>query len=430
MKRVLASLLVSLFCFSLVLVPASAAVVPDSDQQYHGSVYVNWTDSTTSYILSPNQISIFSDFSGEFPRNEFNNWRVLYLSSSPQASVEQKSLQIAVIPDVALTGHFGIIVNYWSGITDSSKASYFNGKDLTLYKVRAMYPGFSADLSYTIVNSISESGVSYLDFDYPPTNIDGDRAYISNVRRYHLSFSVSDSRSLSSFILVNGLSNYVSSVDGGQYSAMVADVPVLTMFPLVGDMTIDEVIFDVLDRLISLDTMVSNNLPNIAQGIINIYNQLKDMGLQLDDIKSVLDIISGLNQSQLEQLQKISSSVDAIYYFLTEALKSESDSVNETTQGAIQDIDNSQQAEDYWQSSMQGNYDSLDLEGFSFGGLAAPLTLVGSIFSDMWTAFGSYSIIFTFPLILGIALLVIGRIGKSGGGGSSRRGGKGGTDDA
>lgn len=439
MKRVLASLLVSLFCFSLVLVPASAdsEVPPLSSSQYHGFVYVAYGLSPTDYIVSPGTGpgQIISTDSGSFPRNEITNSNVLHCwrtgSGSAGDVYRPSSWQFAIFPDVAISGgsSFGVLTQFFSGTTDSGDISDFTSAKLSINNLRGIFGSYAGSVDYTVNSFVSERGVSSIDFSYTDSsgNKRSDTGYPSMSSRYILHCSVPSGRDLTAFIVVLNNSPFYLY---GSANAMIFDVPVLCIYPLTGVSSIDEYISSILDHVISIDNAVADNLPNIAQGIINIYNQLKDMGLQLDDIKSVLNIISGLNQSQLEQLQKISSSVDAIYYFLTEALKSESDKVNETTQGAIQDIDNSHQAEDYWQSSMQGNYDSLDLEGFTFGGLTGPLTLVGTIFSDMWTAFGSYSIIFTFPLILGIALLVIGRIGKSGGGGSSRKGGKGGTDDA
>lgn len=69
---------------------------------------------------------------------------------------------------------------------------------------------------------------------------------------------------------------------------------------------------------------------------------------------------------------------------------------------------------------MNSNFTQLELDNFSLGILGSGLSLVGNMFTSIWSAFGGWSIMFTFPLVFGISLLVIGRISKSGGKGSSR----------
>lgn len=444
MKRFFSSLLVSLFCFSLVLVPASAADTAGDpiSQAYEGFIWIKYAKTTSDSIIygmggdSSDPAYYEGNGLAKYPRSEMNWGSVMYGEGLYGSSSDSHfvSPQFLAIPNSPLYGSFGVVFSILGMVGSTDQNAWYTKYDfgssaIDFFQCRYVT---GSNLSYnpqpTVVSEVVRGSYRNLYIDIPYTKQTNVTVSPSSISSYVMSFN-SGTNPINQLLFVFN-SFRLPSVTSSSNVFAYLDVPTFSFFPLSGQSAVDDAILDLVEKVTSIDDTLSTNIPNIAQGIINIYNQLKDMGLQLDDIKSVLDIISGLNQSQLEQLEKISSSVDAIYYFLTEALKSESDAVNETTQGAIQDIDSSQQAEDYWQSSMQGNYDSLDLEGFSFGGLAGPLTLVGTIFSDMWTAFGSYSIIFTFPLILGIALLVIGRIGKSGGGGSSRKGGKGGTDDA
>ena len=195
--------------------------------------------------------------------------------------------------------------------------------------------------------------------------------------------------------------------------------------------TTDGAILNVLDNILAECEEMNVNLNNILSALDNVVTQLEALNADTDTIISMLSTLTGLSQSQLTQLENISSSVDAIYYFLTQALKTESDELSGEAATIGGAIENNQYAEDYYQTSMQGSYDSLDLDNFSFGGIAGSMEFVGTVFSDMWAAFGEYTILFTYPMILGIALLVIGRISKHGGGNSSRnsehKGGEGGA---
>lgn len=208
------------------------------------------------------------------------------------------------------------------------------------------------------------------------------------------------------------------------------------MFEIVE--TADTAILDVLDQILA-QTQESNtnlttanaNISKILTACNNILKQLKNLNADTDTIVASLNTLTSLSQSQLTQLENISSSVDAIYYFLTQEMKAESDKLSGEASTITGQIDNSAQAEEYYQTSMQGSYDSLNLDGFTFGGIGGAMEFVGTLFSDMWSAFGDYTILFTYPMILGIALLVIGRISKHGGGNSSRnsehKGGEGGA---
>ena len=80
---------------------------------------------------------------------------------------------------------------------------------------------------------------------------------------------------------------------------------------------------------------------------------------------------------------------------------------------AQDDLNDYNSIESEWGGSMVDNFNSLNMGDFSFAsGALSAFTLVSGIFSDLWNAFGDYSVIFTFPLTLGIALLVIGRISR------------------
>ena len=66
--------------------------------------------------------------------------------------------------------------------------------------------------------------------------------------------------------------------------------------------------------------------------------------------------------------------------------------------------------------SMEDNFNALNIDSFTIpDGVLSGCTLVLNVFSSVWSALGAYQIIFTFPLMLSIVLLIIGRISKSAG---------------
>lgn len=96
---------------------------------------------------------------------------------------------------------------------------------------------------------------------------------------------------------------------------------------------------------------------------------------------------------------------------------------------AQDDINNHESIESQWTGSMSSNFDALDMDSFTFpSGLLSGFSLITGIFQDLWNGMGDYKILYVFPLFLGIALLLIGRISKFSGGQSSSRSNRGDND--
>lgn len=84
--------------------------------------------------------------------------------------------------------------------------------------------------------------------------------------------------------------------------------------------------------------------------------------------------------------------------------------------------------EQYWKDKNDENFKALDISNFSFSSLlVTSLSAVGGWFANLWDSLGPVTIIFTFPLTLGIALVVVGRVARSAGKGSKSD--KGGDSD-
>ena len=106
------------------------------------------------------------------------------------------------------------------------------------------------------------------------------------------------------------------------------------------------------------------------------------------------------------------------------------DALHGFTDQAQGDINDHESMESQWTGSMSSNFDALDMDSFTFpSGLLSGFSLITGIFQDLWNGMGDYKILYVFPLFLGIALLLIGRISKFSGGQSSSRSNRG-DDDA
>ena len=104
------------------------------------------------------------------------------------------------------------------------------------------------------------------------------------------------------------------------------------------------------------------------------------------------------------------------------------DVINAQNNKTKDDINKHEEYESQWTGSMTENFNALGFDSFSWGdSLVSGFSLFSGIFMDIWRALGGATILFTFPLLLGVALLLIGRISRSGGrSGSGKGGGDGG----
>lgn len=104
------------------------------------------------------------------------------------------------------------------------------------------------------------------------------------------------------------------------------------------------------------------------------------------------------------------------------------DVINAQNNKTKSDINKHEEYESQWTGSMTENFNALGFDSFSWSdSLVSGFSLFSGIFMDIWRALGGATILFTFPLLLGVALLLIGRISRSGGrSGSGKGGGDGG----
>lgn len=166
-----------------------------------------------------------------------------------------------------------------------------------------------------------------------------------------------------------------------------------------------------------------------------ILSYLDQIITHLANIDTDIDIVIQLLQSCVNYLNKIlvntdniANDVSGIYDLLKNALAEESAAVSQESQKVGDQIMLQTDAESYWKDKNSENFNALDIGNFSFdNGLMSALSAVGKWFSNLWEALGPVTIIFTFPLVLGISLVVVGRVSRAAGKGS--KSGKGGGVD-
>lgn len=175
--------------------------------------------------------------------------------------------------------------------------------------------------------------------------------------------------------------------------------------------------------------VVNTDNAEILSYLDQIIDHLANMDVDLDTVIQLL-------RSCVDYLNKISANTDniandvaGIYDLLKNALAEESAAVSKESQKVGDQIMMQTDGETYWKDKNTENFNSLDIGSFSFdNGLLQALGAVGKWFSNLWDSLGPVTIIFTFPLVLGVSLVVVGRVSRSAGKGSKSA--KGGDGDA
>lgn len=153
-----------------------------------------------------------------------------------------------------------------------------------------------------------------------------------------------------------------------------------------------------------------------------------NMDADLDTVKDLLGSCVNYLNSLVHTTDDIAQHVSGIYDLLKNALSQESSAITQESQHVGDQIMMQTDGESYWKDKNTENFNALDIGNFSFdSGIINALSAVGKWFSNLWNSLGPVTIIFTFPLVLGISLVVVGRVSRSAGKGSKSC--KGGGDD-
>lgn len=150
-----------------------------------------------------------------------------------------------------------------------------------------------------------------------------------------------------------------------------------------------------------------------------ILTHCANMDTDLDTVKDLLGLCVNYLNSLVHTTDDIAQNVSGIYDLLKNALSAESAAVSQNAQQVGDTIMMQTDGENYWKDKNTENFNALDIGNFSFdNALMSALYAVGKWFSNLWDALGPVTIIFTFPLVLGISLVVVGRVSRSAGKGS------------
>lgn len=240
-----------------------------------------------------------------------------------------------------------------------------------------------------------------IDFDYTAQYGSGDRFAISGLGMY----------------FTDWCSQYVASTN--KYIGCI--VGYVLSWADTGEAAIDEAITDILTHVAKIDGNVQS-IYSALQSLLSIAKQIKI------DTADIVKLLQSINSSTT----LLQSDVAGIYDLLKNALADESASLDNKSQSTAEKIMQQSNGEQFWIDKNTENFNALDFDNFSFSnGVVGALSSVGSLFSSVWNALGDAVVLFTFPLMLGIALVLVGRISRhsqksNGDKGNSDSGSKGG----
>lgn len=165
--------------------------------------------------------------------------------------------------------------------------------------------------------------------------------------------------------------------------------------------------------------VVNTDNAEILSYLDQIIQYLANMDSDLDIVIQLLQSCVNYLNTLVHTTDDIAQNISGIYDLLKNALAQESAAVSQESQHVGDQIMMQTDAESYWKDKNTENFNALDIGNFSFdNGLMSALASVGKWFSNIWDSLGSTTIIFTFPLVLGVSLVVVGRVARSSGKGS------------
>lgn len=162
---------------------------------------------------------------------------------------------------------------------------------------------------------------------------------------------------------------------------------------------------------------INGNLTSALTALNQILVQCQSIKADTSTIISVLGLCK-------DQLVTLNGKVDDIYKLLKDSLANEAGAVDKKSEQLAGQIMQRVDSEQYWSDKNTETFNALDMGNFTFGdGVVGALPTVGNLFKSLWDSFGDVTLIFTFPLMLGIALVIVGRVSRTAGKGSKKGGG-------
>lgn len=162
---------------------------------------------------------------------------------------------------------------------------------------------------------------------------------------------------------------------------------------------------------------VNGNLTSAISVLNQILVQCKVLKADTSNIISILGLCK-------DQLVNLNGKVDSIYKLLKDSLVTESAEVDKKSEELAGQIMQRVDSEQYWSDKNTENFNALDMGNWTFGdGVVGALPTVGNLFKSLWDSIGEATLIFIFPLMLGIALVIVGRVSRTAGKGAKKGGG-------
>lgn len=162
---------------------------------------------------------------------------------------------------------------------------------------------------------------------------------------------------------------------------------------------------------------VNGNLTSTLSVLNQILGQCREIKADTASIVSILGLCK-------DQLVSLNGKVDDIYKLLKDSLATESQALDQKSENVAGQIMQRVDAEQFWSDKNTENFTALDMGNWTFGdGVVGALPTVGNLFKSLWDSIGDATLIFVFPLMLGIALVIVGRLSRTAGKGSKKGGG-------
>ena len=408
------------FCFSLLLVSIKPAFADDTSNYLLGYwIFAandsTWGDSWLAGLTPPSDYNIYSGVNsipfrgknigtgkapGDYKVGSYIVGAAAY--QTPGYFPDVKIITGFSNPQVGHNLH--LIIKMGVGVGEGSvshrddamhgfwfvgdRAYTSSNAKITLIGTSAWSTGL--DLSFSqpfegLTNIYSDYTTGYcyrLDFDYQAQYGNTDKYAISGLGMYFEDFT--SKYTTASNHLIGGLVGY------------------LLAWADTGEAAIDEAITDILTHVAKIDGNVQS-IYSALQSLLSIAKQIKI------DTADIVKLLQSINSSTT----LLQSDVAGIYDLLKNALADESASLDNKSQATAEKIMQQSNGEQFWIDKNTDNFNALDFDNFSFSnGVVGALSSVGSLFSSVWNALGDAVVIFTFPLMLGIALVLVGRISR------------------
>lgn len=201
---------------------------------------------------------------------------------------------------------------------------------------------------------------------------------------------------------IEGLENIADQIaaQSDVLSAMYGDIMAVlnSMYSRLGD------IQSVLELSNTYFQTIITILQNIDATTVDIYNLLATQ-FEL--------LISSINTASSDLQAAISAQTAALIAYFDTVFSGAVGDLPQKSEDLDTNIGNMSDSENEYKSNASDKFEEINsaFTGFT-GGTLSGISLASTLFTQVWNAFGEYSVVFSFPLLLGIALLLVGRISK------------------